>query len=175
MPKLKYSEELKLQIIYYLIAGHSMNEAERKFHVGKQTIQKWRDAYELHGVKGILIKQNNHNRYTGDFKVHVIEYKQMHQLSARQTAAHFNIPSWQSVLNWEKIYHQEGPDALRKERRGKAGYESGTMKGKKRTFEPKSEMETLKEENQRLKMENEYLKKLNALIQEREKSEKPTK
>lgn len=49
------------------------------------------------------------------------------------------------------------------------------MKGKKRTFEPKSEMETLQEENQRLRMENEYLKKLNALIQEREKSAKQTK
>lgn len=94
MPKLKYSEELKLQIIHYLMAGHSMNEAERKFHVGKQTLQKWRDAYELHGVKRILIKQNDHNRYTGNFKVYVIKYKQMHQLSARQTAAHFNILSW---------------------------------------------------------------------------------
>ena len=109
--------------------GHSLIEAEKEFHIGKQNIQKWRDAYELHGVKGILIKQNNHNKYTGDFKVHVIEYKQMHQLSARQTAAHFNIPTWQSVLNWEKLYKQEGPDALRRERRGKAGYESGTMKG----------------------------------------------
>ena len=49
------------------------------------------------------------------------------------------------------------------------------MKGKKRTFEQKSEVESLQEENQRLRMENEYLKKLNALIQEREKSEKQTK
>ena len=145
MPKLKYSEELKLKVIHYLMEGHSLIEAEREFHIGKQNIQKWRDAYELHGVKGILIKQNNHNKYTGDFKVYVIEYKQMHQLS------------------------------LRRERRGKAGYEAGTMKGKKRTFKPKSEVETLQEENQRLRMENEYLKKLNALIQEREKSKKQTK
>lgn len=35
--------------------------------------------------------------------------------------------------------------------------------------------EGLLAEVQRLRMENEYLKKLNALIQEREKSEKPTK
>ena len=175
MPKLKYSEELKLKVIHYLMEGHSLIEAEKEFHIVKQNIQKWRDAYELHGVKGILIKQNNHNKDTGDFKVHVIEYKQMHQLSARQTAAHFNIPTWQSVLNWEKLYKQEGPDALRRERRGKAGYGSGTMKGKKRTFEPKSEVETLQEENQRLRMENDYLKKLNDLIKEREKSKKQTK
>ena len=79
-------------------------------------------------------------------------------LSARQTAAHFNISTWQSVLNWEELYIQEAPEALRRERRGKAGYEAGTMKGKKRTFKPKSEVETLQEENQRLRMENEYLK-----------------
>ena len=68
MPKLKYSEELKLKVIHYLMEGHSLIEAEREFHIGKQNIQKWRDAYELHGVKGSLIKQNNHNKYTGDFK-----------------------------------------------------------------------------------------------------------
>ena len=175
MPKLKYSDELKLKVIHYLLEGHSLLEAEKEFHIGKQNIQKWRDAYELHGVNGIRIKQSKHNKYTGDFKVHVIEYKQMHQLSARQTAAYFNIPKWQSVLNWEKLYKQEGPDVLRRERRGKARYESGTMKRKKRTFEPKSEVETLQEENRRLRMENEYLKKLNVLIQEREKSEKQTK
>ena len=86
MPKLKYSDELKLKVIHYLMEGHSLLEAEKEFHIGKQNIQKWRDAYELHGVNGIRIKQSKHNKYTGDFKVHVIEYKQMHQLSARQTA-----------------------------------------------------------------------------------------
>ena len=35
--------------------------------------------------------------------------------------------------------------------------------------------EDLIAEVQRLRMENEYLKKLNALVQEREKSEKPIK
>ena len=75
MPKLKYSEELKLKVIHYLKDGHSLIEAEKEFHIGKQNIQKWRDAYELHGVKGILIRQNSHNKYTGDFKVHVMELK----------------------------------------------------------------------------------------------------
>lgn len=53
MPKLKYAEELKLKVIHYLMEGHSLIEAEREFHIGKQNIQKWRDAYELHGIKGI--------------------------------------------------------------------------------------------------------------------------
>ena len=46
--------------------------------------------------------------------------------------------------------------------------------GKKRGQKPKknvNENEDFLQEVQRLRMENEYLKKLNALIQEREKSE----
>lgn len=50
--------------------------------------------------------------------------------------------------------------------------------GIKKPRKPKknvNENEDLLAEVQRLRMENEYLKKLNALIQKREKSEKPTK
>ena len=50
--------------------------------------------------------------------------------------------------------------------------------GTKRPRKPKTNIETnedLLSEVQRLRMENEYLKKLNALIQKRERSEKPTK
>lgn len=175
MPKIKYSEELKLQAIHYVMEGHSLNEASKKFATGKQNIQKWRDAYEQQGVKGIFIRQNHHHKYTGEFKIHVIEYKHLNQLSARQTAAHFNIASWQSVLNWEKKYDQKGPDALLIENRGRAGYRTGTVKGKTPTFSQEKKPETLQEENRRLRMENEYLKKLNALIQERETLRKPTK
>lgn len=50
--------------------------------------------------------------------------------------------------------------------------------GAKRARKNKNTLETnedLLAEVQRLRMENEYLKKLNALIQEREKSKKSTK
>ena len=50
--------------------------------------------------------------------------------------------------------------------------------GTKRPGKTKNDINTnedLLAEVQRLRMENEYLKKLNALVQEREKSRKPTK
>lgn len=174
MPKLKYSEELKLEVVRYVMDGHTMNETEKKFCIGKANIQKWRDAYALHGTNGLMVKQKHHNRYSSDFKVHVVKYKQKNQLSARQTAAYFNIPTWQSVLSWEKKYKEGGSEAFLSETRGKAGYKTGVMKGPKPKFS-KEEVETLKAENERLKMENEYLKKLNALIQNREESAKKTK
>lgn len=77
------------------------------------------------------------------------------------------------VNNWERIYDEQGKDALYTEQRGRAN-----KMGTKRPWKPKAEIkpdEDLLAQVQRLRMENEYLKKLNALVQEREKSKKPTK
>ena len=91
----------------------------------------------------------------------------------RQTAAHFNIPSLKSVSDWERIYYEEGKEALFEERRGRARrMRTGNSRKKPNAIQ---ENEDLLAEVQRLRMENEYLKKLNALVQEREKSEKKTK
>ncbi len=93
--------------------------------------------------------------------------------SLRQTAAHFNIPSKESVSKWERIYYEEGKDALYEERRGKT-----SKMGNRKPRKAKTNVEENKDllaEVQRLRMENEYLKKLNALVQDREKSKKPIK
>ena len=75
MSKLKYSGKLKLKVIHYVLDGHSMYQAVKEFYVGKGTVQKWMHAYRTHGVNGICIRQHNYNKYTGDFKAHMIEYK----------------------------------------------------------------------------------------------------
>jgi transposase len=41
-------------------------------------------------------------------------------LSARNTAATFNIAEHGSVLKWERIYNEEGPEALYRENRGRS-------------------------------------------------------
>ena len=74
------------------------------------------------------------------------------------------------VLKWERIYYEEGPQALFEERRGRSR-KMGSKKNKKNV----NENEDLLAEVQRLRMENEYLKKLNALVQERIKRENKKK
>jgi transposase len=111
--------------------------------------------------------------YSGDFKLAVVEYMYNEGYSARNAAAHFNIASHPTVSKWERIYLEEGPEALYVERRGRGG---NMKKGRP----PKLKLEKQTEEDliaevQRLQMENEYLKKLNALVQERERSAKKTK
>lgn len=172
MSRKMYSPELKLEIIQrYLNNGESVTLLAREYHIGSRAdIRKWISQYRENGISGLSV---THGTYTGEFKISVVEYIHTTGSSARAAAAHFNIPSPQTVNSWERIYHEQGKEALLEERRGKA-----TKLGTKRPRKPKMTVglnEELLAEVQRLRMENEYLKKLNALIQDREKSEKPTK
>lgn len=166
-----YSNELKLEIVKRYQEGNvGLNALAEEYHVNRCDIQKWKAAYAEHGIEGLTAK---HGTYTGDFKVAVVEYMHNTGTSMRQTAAHFNIPTLKSVSDWERIYYEQGKEALYIERRGRAS-KMGTNKSKK----PKKDLtanEDLLAEVQRLRMENQYLKKLNALVQERERSEKKTK
>ena len=172
MGKIKYSPEFKLKIVEeYRNGDLGLKALAEKHYVNRSDIQKWSDAYREHGLDGLLEK---HQKYDGQFKVKVIEYMHSTSSSARQTAAHFNISSHVTVCKWERIYLEKGKEALFLENRGKANIMSGSIKGRKPKFDKKGN-EDLIAELQRLRMENEYLKKLNALVQEREKSKKPTK
>ena len=166
-----YSTELKLEIVErYLKGGIGVKRLADEYHVNKCDIQKWKAAYVEHGVAGLC---TTHGTYSGDFKVEVVEYMHKNGASMRQTAAHFNIPSLKSVSDWERIYYEKGKEALYEERRGRAS-KMGTKK-KKKNISPIQQNEDLLAEVQRLRMENEYLKKLNALVQEREKSKNKIK
>lgn len=173
MGKIKYPPELRLKIVLEYLEGNIGYKAlSEKYNVASYgDIRKWVTMYNEHGEAGLC---TTHGSYDGQFKIFVVEYMQSTGSSSRQTAAHFNIPSFRTVCQWERIYLEEGRDALLYERRGRSNSMNGKPKGKKPKFNPQ-ENEDLIAELQRLRMENEYLKKLNALVQEREKSKKPTK
>lgn len=166
----KYSLETKFDVVQFILEEkHSQQEAVRHFGIDKGNIQMWVAAYLHHGLEGLSVKRGT---YTGEFKVSVIEYMHKKALSARQAAAEFNIPSFTTVCTWERIYLEEGATALHIDKRGHfAKMDTDKTRNKSKV---KAEIEEdLIAEVQRLRMENEYLKKLNALIQEKEKS--PTK
>lgn len=166
-----YSDDFKYEVVkQYLEGDMGLRQLSNKYHIDRGDIQKWRDAYLEHGMEGLT---SRHGTYSGDFKIAAVEYMQETGSSIRKTAAHFDIKSPRTLSQWERIYFEEGPDALREERRGRAS-KKGMIK-KPRKKKNLNENEDLLAEVQRLRMENEYLKKLNALIQEREKSKKKTK
>ena len=167
----KYSNELKLKVIEYCIKeNHGYWDAAKHFNIkGKYTVLKWVRKYKEHGVEG-LIKNNQH--YDREFKQKVIEYMHDNHLSLMETCIKFNIGSHAIVGKWERIYYEEGSQALYEERRGRR--KNMKSKPRKKKLSEDKEKDLIAEVRQ-LRMENEYLKKLNALVQERIKRENKKK
>ena len=107
-------------------------------------------------------------KYTGEFKIKVVKSIRKENLSYTEALNKFNIPSHSTILRWERIYLEEGKEALFEERRGRTKVSDGVRKGRPKKLSKEVEDDLVKE-NQRLRMENEYLKKLDALIRSRQK------
>lgn len=166
----KFSNQFKLEVVEYYINGNGGYSAiAKQFGVNHELLRRWVKKYQQHGPEGLL--KHKLSSYSGDFKVYVVEYMHNNHLSLAETAFRFRLGSNTIVSKWERIYYEEGPQALYENRRGRPR----NMNSKPRKKKSVNENEDLLEEVQRLRMENEYLKKLNALIQERKKSEKLTK
>ena len=95
-------------------------------------------------------------RYTPEFKKLVVETMQKEKLSYKETARQFDVSSHTRIMDWERIYLSEGPEAFAVERRGRSS------KGRKQL--PKAAEEDLLSEVQRLRAEVDYLKNLQALV-----------
>ena len=168
----KYSEEFKLKVVkYYLNNHYGWEYVAKQFDIPAwTTVRKWVRKYEEHGGKGLI--KNQKSSYSGKFKQDVVEYMHTNHLSATMTATKFNLANESTVLRWERIYYEEGPQGLYEEKRGRKKNMSSKPRKKKLSKEVE---EDLIAENQRLKMENAYLKKLQALVQERTKPKHPKK
>ena len=167
----KYSSEFKLEVVkYYLDNSVGYQTTADHFGVAYALVLKWVRKYKENGYAGLM--KNQKSSYGGDFKLNVVEYMHENHLSLLETCIKFNIGNQERVGIWERIYYEEGPQALYEERRGRKKNMSSKPRKKKLSKEVE---EDLISENQRLRMENEYLKKLNALVQERIKRENKKK
>lgn len=159
----KYSYEQRLEAVLKVTEMNiSCKTVGKLLGCDATHVRRWVKRYERFGIEGLLLK---HGTYTGEFKQHVIEYMHENHLSIFETATVFGIPSDATVGKWERIYYQEGPQALYRNNRGRKKKMS-SEKPKKVKLNKETE-EDLIAEVQRLRMENAYLKKLNALVQER--------
>ena len=164
----KYTYEQRMEAVKNVVDKHmSCRAAGKLLGCGEASVNRWVKLYQIYGVEGVIIK---HGTYNGAFKQQVIEYMHEKHLSTKVTAVHFGIPQDHTVGKWERIYYEEGPQALYEERRGRSNHMTGKRKGKPPKLQPEIQ-EDLIAENQRLRMENEYLKKLNALVRARNEQE----
>lgn len=164
MPKI--SNKIKLEAIQRVVEdGMSVSVSAKLAGINKSTLQEWVKLYQEHGVDGVIKQDGKNKKYTGEFKIEVVEYAHTNHLSAIDASTHFGLSTKALFLKWERIYYEEGPQALLEERRGRAS-KMGKDVGRKKEL-PDQTKEDLIAEVQRLRMENEYLKKLQALVQKR--------
>lgn len=158
----KYSYEEKLEAVLRVVEDEmSAKQSGHILGTVETLVRRWVERYRQFGPEGLLMK---HGSYDGAFKISVIEYMHANHLSLFQTAVKFGIPTDATVGKWERIYYEEGPEALYRDNRGRSRKMSSDKTKKKINKETE---EDLIAEVQRLRMENEYLKKLQALVQKR--------
>ena len=109
-----------------------------------------------------MLRGKPNKRYTPEFKKLVVETMMKEKLGYLETARRFEVRGAQQIINWERIYLAEGPEALAIERRGRGS------SGRPRKL-PKEGEEDLLAEVQRLRVEVDYLKNLQALVLEDER------
>jgi transposase len=166
----KFSVEEKLEIVLkYLEGSEGAPSIGKEYGVSKTQIYSWVKLYEKYGTKGFRVK--GFASYSPEFKLEVLEYRSKTKASYVDIAAHFGIPSPSPIKQWVKDYERKGYDAFKPTKKGH-------LSMKKETKDPapaEGSLEALQAENERLRMENAYLKKLNALVQNKERSPNKTK
>ena len=149
----KISNEIRLEAVQRVVEdGMSISASARLAGVHKSMLQEWVMQYREHGAEGVIKQDRKQKKYTGEFKIEVVEYAHTNHLSAGAASAHFGLSTKSLFLKWERIYYEEGPQALLEERRGRAS-KMGKNVGRKRKL-PDQTKEDLIAEVQRLRMEN---------------------
>lgn len=167
----KLSLEKKAEIVaHYLHSNDGYINTAKIFGISCSVVKMLVAQYKENGIEGL---SHRNGSYSGEFKLHVLQYQQENKLSEKETAVFFKIPNRGTICAWRKKYLLGGYELLSRDGRGNP--KNMAAKKSKRNSEPKTELEKLREEVEWLRMENAILKKLNALIQEEEESEQETK
>lgn len=166
----RFTLEFKLAVVEHFLSEQDGQKATaKKFGTDHSAVRKWVMAYQQHGIAGLETKQ--WKSHTAEFKESVILHMRQHNLSARTTAAHFNI-TMPPIHQWERLYDEGGLHALKPCARGRPRMTKPTQIPLsieiKRPASDLNQNELLAE-LEYLRAENACLKKLQALIQEKDK------
>jgi transposase len=166
----KFTGDDKLAAIQrYLTGEESYITIAKSIGTSDSVVRNWVMQYEQHGIE-VLFKKS-YASYSAQFKLDVLNYMNDNGTSPNETAVIFNITSPALIRKWRSQFESDGMGALESKKKGRS-----TMKKKSKKNQPiEGSKEALEAENERLRMENAYLKKLQALIQEKEKSQNRTK
>lgn len=168
----KFTADEKIHIVLrYLNGNESYREIGKAIGIRDTVILNWVNQYKQNGVEAFLKRYTN---YTQQFKLDVLNYMIENGTSLFETAAIFNIPAPSTIIVWKKQLETQGIDALQSKKKGRPSMKKESNKQSKQA-PVEGSVEALEARIKQLEMENEYLKKLNALVQNKEKSLNKTK
>ena len=164
----RFTAEEKLKAVQLYLSGrYSYREVATQMNVDTKSVIMWVALYETHG-KEALNPKRSFTFYETAFKLDVLKYRTETKASYIQTAVHFNLTSPYTVQRWEEKFKKAGSDAF-------VSWKEGSSTMPKNINSTDEKMKVLESELERLRMENAYLKKLNALVQNKDKSPNKTK
>lgn len=169
----KYTKEFKTKVVLEYLSGELGGRpmVAKKYNIPDSTLKNWINKYNSGGFDNLSKKLNN-NKYTSEFKLSVIQYRQINNTSYRETAEHFDISNGSVICNWERAYQERGLSGL-KDNRGRPKKNMSKADKKAKNEKPikeseREELNKLREENKYLKMQILFEKKFQALLLEEE-------
>jgi len=109
----KYTKELKIKLVLEYLSGESggQDKIANKYKIPQSTLKNWILKYQSGGFDNLTKKQSN-DKFTSEFKLSVIQYRQITNASLRETAEYFNITNGSLICNWERAYRERGLSGL---------------------------------------------------------------
>lgn len=169
----KYTEEFKIKLVLEYLSGElgGLKLIAKTYKIPKSTLKLWVDKYKSVGFDNLSEKLKN-IKFTSEFKLSVIQYRQINNTSLRETPEYFNIANGSTISKWEKKYKESGLSGL-EDNRGRPKKEMTKSNKNSKLNIPimeteREELIRLREENRLLRMKIIYEKKLQALLLEEE-------
>ena len=153
----KYTKEFKIKLVMEYLSGNSggLKSISKIYSIPKSTLELWINQYKYKGVDS-LSKKSKNNKFTSEFKLSVIQYRQINNTSLKETAERFNLVNGSMVYRLDKAYQEHSLSGLEDKRgRPKKDMTKSNKKSKLNTPINESEREELirlREENRLLKM-----------------------
>lgn len=104
----KYTKELKIKLVLEYLSWESggQDKIANKYKIPQSTLKNWILKYQSGGFDNLTKKQSN-DKFTSEFKLSVIQYRQITNASLRETAEYFNITNGSLICNWERAYRKK--------------------------------------------------------------------
>lgn len=88
----KYTKEFKIKIVLEYLSGKSggQERVAKKYDIPYSILRNWIYKYNFGSLES-LSKKSKNNKFTSEFKLSVIQYRQINNTTLREIAEHFNL------------------------------------------------------------------------------------